>query len=77
MHLFANKLRSVIPASSPEFSNKLHLFLLHLRAFKMRVVTLPLPYVPTETPTLVGVLNRQRCKNAPFNYIHYYLISII
>jgi len=23
---------------------------LHLRAFKMRVVTLPLPYVPTESP---------------------------
>jgi hypothetical protein len=34
---------------------------LHLRAFKMRVVTLPLPL---ETPTLVGVLNRQRCKTA-------------
>ena len=36
---------------------------LHLRAFsaKRRVVTLPLPYVPAETPTKVGVLNRQRC----------------
>jgi len=32
---------------------------LHLRAFKVRVVTLPLPL---ETHTLVGVLNRQRCK---------------
>jgi hypothetical protein len=28
---------------------------IHLRAYKMRVVTLPLPYVPAETPNLIGV----------------------